>query len=176
VGVAARGRAVAEPAQRDPPLVANLECQGPAGPARGGAPARVGGLVEFKVVSFSYDGKRPAVADLNFTALPGETIALVGPTGAGKSTALALLHRRDQQLGVVEADDREVGSRAGQAETSSRRADGRVQTFRIVGEDEADPKAGSISFASPVATSLMGKAVGETAGSGESELEIIAIA
>jgi transcription elongation GreA/GreB family factor len=56
------------------------------------------------------------------------------------------------------------------------RQDGRVQTFRIVGEDEADPKAGSISFASPVAKSLMGKAMGDTAGSGESELEIIAIA
>ena len=41
-------------------------------------PGRVRGLVEFKDVSFSYDGKRPAVADLNFTALPGETVALVG--------------------------------------------------------------------------------------------------
>ena len=51
-----------------------------------------------------------------------------------------------------------------------------MQTFRIVGEDEADPKAGTISFASPVAKSLMGKAVGDIAGSGESELEIIAIA
>ena len=56
------------------------------------------------------------------------------------------------------------------------RPDGRVQTFRIVGEDEADPKAGSISFASPVAKSLMGKAAGDTAGSGSNELEIIAIA
>lgn len=56
------------------------------------------------------------------------------------------------------------------------RADGRVQTFRIVGEDEADPKAGSISFASPVAKSLMGKAVGDIAGAGGSELEIVAIA
>lgn len=56
------------------------------------------------------------------------------------------------------------------------RADGRVQTFRIVGEDEADPKAGSISFASPVARSLMGKAVGDVAGSGSGELEIVAIA
>ena len=35
-------------------------------------PGRVRGLVEFKTVSFSYDGKRPAVADLSFTALPGE--------------------------------------------------------------------------------------------------------
>ena len=58
------------------------------------------GLVEFKDVSFSYDGKRAAVADLSFTALPGDTIALVGPTGSGKSTALALLHRAfDPQSG-----------------------------------------------------------------------------
>ena len=56
------------------------------------------------------------------------------------------------------------------------REDGRRQTFRIVGEDEADPKAGSISFASPVARSLMGKAAGDTAGSGSNELEIVAIA
>ena len=56
------------------------------------------------------------------------------------------------------------------------RADGRVQTYRIVGEDEADPKAGSISFASPVAKSLMGKAVGDVVGAGNQELEIVAIA
>src|SRR5262249_51925798 len=68
-------------------------------------PGRPYGLVEFKDVSFSYDGKRPAVLDLNFTALPGQTIALVGPTGAGKSTALALLHRAfDPQSGVVKID------------------------------------------------------------------------
>jgi transcription elongation GreA/GreB family factor len=56
------------------------------------------------------------------------------------------------------------------------RADGRVQTYRIVGEDEADPKAGSISFVSPVARSLMGKAAGDVVGSGDQELEIVAIA
>jgi len=55
------------------------------------------------------------------------------------------------------------------------RADGRVQKYRIVGEDEADPNAGSISYASPVARSLMGKRVGEIAGAGPQELEIIAI-
>jgi transcription elongation GreA/GreB family factor len=55
------------------------------------------------------------------------------------------------------------------------RADGRVQTYRIVGEDEADPKAGSISFVSPVAKSLMGKASGDVVGSGDQELEIVAI-
>jgi glucan exporter ATP-binding protein len=72
-------------------------------------PGRLYGLVEFKDVSFSYDGKRPAVADLNFTALPGQTIALVGPTGAGKSTALALLHRAfDPQSGVIKVDGMDI--------------------------------------------------------------------
>jgi transcription elongation GreA/GreB family factor len=56
------------------------------------------------------------------------------------------------------------------------RADGRVQTYRIVGEDEADPKAGSISFASPVARSLIGKVVGDVVGAGAQELEVVAIA
>src|SRR5437588_9704835 len=54
---------------------------------------RLAGLVEFHAGSFSYDGKRPAVEDVSFTALPGQTIALVRPTGAGKSTAIALLPR-----------------------------------------------------------------------------------
>ena len=72
-------------------------------------PGRVRGLVEFSQASFSYDGKRPAVADLTFTALPGETIALVGPTGAGKSTALALLHRVfDPQSGSIKIDGMDI--------------------------------------------------------------------
>ena len=56
-----------------------------------------------------------------------------------------------------------------------RREDGRVQKYHIVGEDEADPKAGSISFVSPVARSLMGKAVGDVVGTSPQELEIVAI-
>ncbi|MEN3385100.1 MAG: ATP-binding cassette, subfamily beta-glucan exporter [Hyphomicrobiales bacterium] len=72
-------------------------------------PGRMRGLVEFDDVSFSYDGKRSAVTDLTFTALPGETIALVGSTGAGKSTALALLHRAfDPQSGVIKIDGMDV--------------------------------------------------------------------
>jgi ATP-binding cassette, subfamily B, beta-glucan exporter len=70
---------------------------------------RLSGLVEFRDVSFSYDGKRPAVEDLTFTALPGQTIALVGPTGAGKSTAIALLHRAfDPQSGFIKIDGMDV--------------------------------------------------------------------
>ena len=56
------------------------------------------------------------------------------------------------------------------------RDDGRVQTYRIVGEDEADPKAGTISHASPIARVLSGKAVGDVALLGDTELEITAIA
>ena len=70
---------------------------------------RLAGLVEFHDVTFSYDGKRPAVEDLSFTALPGQTIALVGPTGAGKSTAIALLHRAfDPQSGFIKIDGMDV--------------------------------------------------------------------
>jgi ATP-binding cassette, subfamily B, beta-glucan exporter len=72
---------------------------------------KVRGLVEFKDVSFSYDRRTPAVADLNFTAEPGETIALVGATGAGKSTALALLYRvYDPQSGTIRIDGRDIRS------------------------------------------------------------------
>jgi ATP-binding cassette subfamily B protein len=72
-------------------------------------PGRLQGLVEFNDVSFSYDGKRPAVEDLSFIALPGQTVALVGPTGAGKSTAIALLHRAfDPQSGIIKIDGMDV--------------------------------------------------------------------
>jgi ATP-binding cassette subfamily B protein len=70
---------------------------------------RVRGEVEFDNVSLSYDGKRAAVADLSFRVAPGETVALVGATGAGKSTALSLLHRSfDPQSGVVRVDGHDV--------------------------------------------------------------------
>ena len=68
-------------------------------------PGRLAGDVRFDDVSFSYDGKRSAIADLSFHARPGEVIALVGPTGAGKTTALALLHRVfDPQSGRITID------------------------------------------------------------------------
>jgi len=72
-------------------------------------PGRVRGEVEFDDVSFSYDGKRPAVEDISFTAKPGQVIALVGPTGAGKTTALALLHRVfDPQSGAIRIDGHDL--------------------------------------------------------------------
>jgi transcription elongation GreA/GreB family factor len=56
------------------------------------------------------------------------------------------------------------------------RDDGRRQTYRIVGEDEADPSLGTLSYASPVAQALMGKQVGDTVQAGVAEAEIIEIA
>jgi transcription elongation GreA/GreB family factor len=55
------------------------------------------------------------------------------------------------------------------------RDDGRRQTWRIVGEDEADPTRGTLSYVSPVARALMGKRVGDTVRAGKSDAEIIAI-
>ena len=65
----------------------------------------VKGDVTLDNVSFSYDGKRPAVQDISIHVKPGERIALVGSTGSGKSTTLGLLFRAfDPQSGVVKID------------------------------------------------------------------------
>jgi transcription elongation GreA/GreB family factor len=55
------------------------------------------------------------------------------------------------------------------------RDDGRRQAFRIVGEDEADPAQGSISYVAPLARALLGKGVGDTATVGDAEVEVIAV-
>jgi transcription elongation GreA/GreB family factor len=55
------------------------------------------------------------------------------------------------------------------------RDDGRRQTFRIVGEDEADPAKGSISYVSPLARSLLGRRVGDVVHAGRDEAEIVEI-
>ena len=56
------------------------------------------------------------------------------------------------------------------------REDGRRQTFRIVGEDEADPTKGTPSYVSPLAQALTGKVVGDVVQAGNSDAEIVAIA
>jgi transcription elongation GreA/GreB family factor len=55
------------------------------------------------------------------------------------------------------------------------RDDGRARTFRIVGEDEADPAAGTLSHVSPLARALFGKKVDDVVQAGQSEVEIVAI-
>jgi len=59
---------------------------------------------------------------------------------------------------------------------SFKRGDGRGQVFTIVGEDEANPREGSISFVSPMARALLGKAVGDVVAIGDSEIEVLVIA
>jgi transcription elongation GreA/GreB family factor len=61
------------------------------------------------------------------------------------------------------------------AEVTFEREDGRRQTYRIVGEDEADPAKGSLSYISPLAQALMGKEVGDTVTVGQAQAEIVAI-
>ena len=66
---------------------------------------RVRGEVAFDHVTLSYDGVRPAVHDLTFHAPAGAMVALVGHTGSGKSTSMALLHRVwDPQAGAIRID------------------------------------------------------------------------
>jgi len=55
------------------------------------------------------------------------------------------------------------------------RADGRRQTFRIVGEDEADPAKGTIPYVSPLARALVGKVVGDVVKLGVGEVEVLAV-
>ncbi|MCA3635073.1 MAG: glucan ABC transporter ATP-binding protein/ permease [Methylobacterium sp.] len=70
---------------------------------------RLTGEVAFDGVSFSYDGKRPAILDLSLVAKQGQTIALVGSTGSGKSTTLGLLHRAfDPQSGAIRIDGKDI--------------------------------------------------------------------
>jgi ATP-binding cassette subfamily B protein len=69
------------------------------------------GEVRFEHVSFGYSKAHPALHDLSFHAPPGATIALVGPTGAGKTTALSLLYRAyDPSEGRITVDGIDIKS------------------------------------------------------------------
>ncbi|MEZ0170155.1 transcription elongation factor GreA [Microvirga sp. TS319] len=61
------------------------------------------------------------------------------------------------------------------ARVTFEREDGRRQTYRIVGEDEADPAKGTISYVSPLAQALMGKEVGDVIPVGSTKAEIVEI-
>ncbi|MCP2034881.1 ATP-binding cassette subfamily B protein [Planomicrobium sp. HSC-17F08] len=63
-------------------------------PAQAGTSGEIAdGKIEFRNVSFSYDGKADVLKNISFTAMPGETVALVGHTGSGKSSIINLLMR-----------------------------------------------------------------------------------
>ncbi len=65
----------------------------PADPASPAAPAARRGEVAFEHVAFRYDADRPLISDLSLVARPGQTVAIVGPTGAGKTTLVNLVMR-----------------------------------------------------------------------------------
>ncbi|HZW44095.1 MAG TPA: ABC transporter ATP-binding protein [Dermatophilaceae bacterium] len=72
-------------------------------------PAQVSGRVAFEDVSFSYDPSRPLIEHLDLVAEPGQTIAIVGPTGAGKTTLANLLLRfYDVDAGRITLDGVDV--------------------------------------------------------------------
>jgi len=74
-------------------------------------PAPVLGRVVFDDVNFSYLPEQPLIQDLNLTVEPGQTIAIVGPTGAGKTTLVNLIMRfYDLQSGAISLDGRDIAS------------------------------------------------------------------
>lgn len=90
--------------------------------AHASLPARTDGHVEFQNVSFSYDTESPLIEDLSFTVHPGQTVAIVGPTGAGKTTLVNLVMRFYELTGgrirldgvdVTELERAELRSRVG---------------------------------------------------------------
>jgi ATP-binding cassette subfamily B protein len=67
------------------------------------------GRVEFDHVSFAYDPTRPLIEDLSLVAEPGQTVAIVGPTGAGKTTLVNLIMRfYDVDAGVITLDGHDI--------------------------------------------------------------------
>ena len=71
----------------------------------------VNGKIEFKNLSFSYDGQRDVLKNISFTANPGETIALVGHTGSGKSSIINLLMRfYEYERGDILVDGKSIRS------------------------------------------------------------------
>jgi ATP-binding cassette subfamily B protein len=73
------------------------------------APDTIEGKIEFRDVTFGYEKNQPVLKDVSFTVEPGETVALVGPTGSGKTSTTALLHRfYDVWDGAILLDGRDV--------------------------------------------------------------------
>ena len=91
---------------------------------------------------------------------------------AGRDVRYWTQRRASAELVPPPADTGEV--RFG-ARVTIVREDGRRQSYRIVGEDEADPSRGTLSYVSPLARALIGKGVGDTARIGPGDVEIVAI-
>lgn len=77
----------------------------------GTVPATAQGLIEFSGVGFGYTASEPVLSDVNFVARPGEVVAVVGRTGAGKTTLVNLILRAfAPQEGTIALDNRDLAS------------------------------------------------------------------
>jgi transcription elongation GreA/GreB family factor len=108
--------------------------------------------------------------------------AKAGDGVSGDRTAMARATRDLRYYGARRASARlmdqpaDVDHVAFGSTVTIERPDGRKQRFRIVGEDEADPAGGSVSYVSPLANALLGKAIGEIASVAGAEVEVMGIA
>jgi transcription elongation GreA/GreB family factor len=138
---------------------------------------------------------RPISAEPNFVTASGLALldaqldaakAAYGAAQTGESvsadrTAMARATRDLRYYSARRASAQliETGEARDRAAFGSRvtieREDGRVQTFRIVGEDEADPSQGSVSYVSPLARAVAGRQVGEVFQLAGAEVELVAI-
>ena len=100
---------------------------------------------------------------------------------AGDRAALASLGRDLRYWTARRSGAQEMPPPSGNAKVqfgstvTIQRDDGRRQTFRIVGEDEAEPAQGTLSYVSPVARALLNKSVGDVIQAGSGEAEIVEI-
>jgi ABC-type multidrug transport system fused ATPase/permease subunit len=70
---------------------------------------KIQGSVTFEGVTFGYDPQKPVLVDVSLSAMPGQTVALVGPTGAGKTTVISLLSRfYDVNAGAILIDGQDI--------------------------------------------------------------------
>jgi subfamily B ATP-binding cassette protein MsbA len=71
--------------------------------------APISGLVQASHIGFAYDARQPVLSGVSFEAQPGEVVAIVGPTGAGKTTLMNLIHRfYDPTEGVLRIDGQDL--------------------------------------------------------------------
>ena len=109
------------------------------------------------------------------TAQAGDAISSDRTAMARATRDLRYWSARRASAQLVEARDHD-GHIAFGCTVSFQREDGRTQTYAIVGDDEADPAAGSVSYVSPLARALIGKSIGDVITVAGQEAEIIAIA
>ncbi len=111
------------------------------------AQAPTKGRVEFRNVDFSYDPEKPLIRNLSFSVQPGQKVAIVGPTGAGKTTIVNLLMRfYDIQKGQILIDGEDI-SKLSRADTRRRFAMVLQDTWLFKGT-----VAENVAYGSPEAT------------------------